>query len=102
MGAALRTPLALLLALVTSVLIGAVLIGGGTTEPTLLAGLAAVAVAVALGAVHRAPPAAAHTGAVAVRARRRRLDQGAPPRQHDPDAAGHTRSRAPSRATATA
>jgi hypothetical protein len=92
MGAALLAPLAFLFALL-----------GAVTEPTqatLLVGLAAVAIAVALGASHRALPTAAHTASVAVHARRRRLDQGAPPRQHDPDAAGHTRGRAPNRVPA--
>jgi hypothetical protein len=81
------------------------LIGAATASPTeagLLVGLAAVAIVVALGAAHRALPTAAHTASVAVRARRRRLDQGAPPRQHDPDAAAHTRGRAPNRAAAVA
>jgi hypothetical protein len=93
MRATLLAPLAFLLALV----------GTATATPTeaaLLVGLAAVAIAVTLGAAHRALPTAAHAASVAVRARRRRLDQGAPPRQHDPDAAGHTRSRAPNRAAA--
>ena len=92
MRAALLAPLAFLLALVAT----------APTETTLLVGLAAVAIAVALGAAHRALPTAAHTASVAVRARRRRLDQGGPPRQHDPDAAGHTRSRAPAPAAAAA
>jgi hypothetical protein len=91
MKAALLAPLAFLLALIGTTT-------ASPTEAALLVGLAAVAIAVALGAAHRAQPT--HTASVAVRARRRRLDQGAPPRQHDPDAAGHTRGRAPDRATA--
>jgi hypothetical protein len=95
MRAALLAPLAFLVALVGTA-------GAAPTETTLLVGLAAVAIAVALGAARRALPTAAHTASVAVRARRRRLDQGGPPRQHDPDAAGHTRSRAPAPAAAAA
>jgi hypothetical protein len=71
-------------------------------HPGLLAGLAAALVVVALAAVRRVPTAAgAPATAVAERARRRALDRGAPPRQHDPDAAGHRRPRAPSRPSAT-
>ena len=71
-----------------------------TDQPTLLVGLTAVLVialvaACAVRTVPAAPPS------VLVRARRRLLDEDAPARQHDPDAAGHTRSRAPSAALAT-
>ena len=90
MRAALLAPLAFLLALL-----------GPTTpvEQSVLLGLVAVVVAAVLAARGALPPAT-HAPAVAVRARRRALDQGPPPRQHDPDAAGHTRSRAPTDAPA--
>jgi hypothetical protein len=91
--AALLAPLAFLVTL----------LGAATVTPpeaSLLVGITAVAIAVTLGASHRALPTAAHTASIAVRARRRRLDQSAAPRQHDPDAAGHTRGRAPNRALA--
>jgi hypothetical protein len=91
MAAALLAPLAYLLALLGPVPIG-------PTATTALLGLAAVLLAALLATRVAAPPA--HTPAVAVRARRRALDQGPPPRQHDPDAAGHTRCRAPSAAPA--
>jgi hypothetical protein len=81
-------PLAFLLALLVA------------DQPTLLVGLTAVLV-IALVAVGQARTAPSNPPSVLVRARRRLLDEDAPPRQHDPDAAGHTRSRAPSRALAT-
>lgn len=94
MPTALLAPLALLL----SVLLGAT--GAAPAQPALLISLLAAAAVLAFAA-RQALPAGARTGAVAVRARRRTLDQGAPPRQDDPDAAGHTRSRAPSEGLAT-
>jgi protein-S-isoprenylcysteine O-methyltransferase Ste14 len=92
--AALLAPLTLLLSLLGVAFAAA-------PQPALLIGLVAAVAVLALATAHRTVPAAAHTGAVAVRARRRALDQGPPPRQHDPDAAGHTRSRAPGRTAAT-
>ena len=88
MRAVLLAPLACLLALLIA------------DQPTLLAGVAAVLV-IALVAARPVRPAPSHLPSVLVRARRRLLDSDAPPRQHDPDAAGHTRSRAPSPAPAT-
>ena len=81
-----------------------VLLGSAVSapQPGLLLGLAAVLVVLAIGAAGQVlSTASAPAYAVAERARRRALDQGGPPRQHDPDAAGHTRPRAPSRPSAT-
>jgi uncharacterized protein DUF6412 len=90
---ALLAPLALLLCVLDAT-------GPAPAQPALLVGLLAAAAVLAVAA-RRALPTAARTGAVAVRARRHALDQGPPPRQHDPDAAGHTRCRAPSEGLAT-
>lgn len=82
--------------LLLAVLIGSSLADGGLTEPSLLLG-AVGALLLAWGIAHRiallAPPAGP---AAAAQAHRRALARGAVPRQRDPDAAGHTRSRAPS------
>jgi hypothetical protein len=86
-------PLAFLLALLGSAIID--------LQPGLLLGLAALLVVVAIGAAHPVLAAGSPAHTVTERARRRALDQGAAPRQHDPDAAGHTRPRAPSRPAAT-
>lgn len=79
-------------------LLGSFLVGA-MAEPTLVVGvLGAVLCAIGL-AHHTAAVLPAITGAVpavAARERRRALARRAVPRQRDPDAAGHTRSRAPS------
>lgn len=83
--------------LLLSALLGMSLADGAFTEPALLIG--AVGALLLAWGVARPPalPTPAGTGpVVAARARRRALAGRAVPRQRDPDAAGHTRSRAPS------
>lgn len=82
--------------LLLSVLLGASVADGVLTEPSLLIG-AVGALLLAWGiAAPAAPPALPAGVAVAAREHRRALARCAVPRQRDPDAAGHTRSRAPS------
>lgn len=88
------------LLLLGSTLAGTVVAGiGAVTEPSLVLGVLA-ALLCPWGAVHRAAvvlPTASRSGpAVAAREHHRVLARRAVPRQRDPDAAGHTRSRAPS------
>lgn len=79
-----------------SVLLGASLADGLLTEPALLFG-AVGALLLAWGVVRPADlPAPVPGPPVAARDRRRTLARAAVPRQRDPDAAGHIRSRAPS------
>jgi len=70
---------------------------GGLGDPSLLAGVVGAALVCAWGLAHTV---AARTGpavpAVVARSHHRALAGRAVPRQRDPDAAGHTRSRAPS------
>ncbi|MGI5129148.1 DUF6412 domain-containing protein [Pseudonocardia sp. CA-107938] len=74
-----------------------VALAGGVGEPGLIAGVVGAALVCAWGLAHvvaaRTDPA---VPAVAARAHHRTLAGRAVPRQRDPDAAGHTRSRAPS------
>jgi hypothetical protein len=82
--------------LLLSVLLGTSLADGALTEPSLLLG-AVGALLLAWGIARPATPPALPAGvAVAAREHRRALARRAVPRQRDPDAAGHTRSRAPS------
>ncbi len=82
--------------LLLSVLLGASVTDGVLTEPSLLLG-AVGALLLAWGITRPAAPPALPAGvAVAAREHRRALARRAAPRQRDPDAAGHTRSRAPS------
>lgn len=79
----------------------AALVGLGTLgEPSLVAGVVGAALACAWGLAHvvaeRSDPA---VPAVAARSHHRALAGRAVPRQRDPDAAGHTRPRAPSAGT---
>lgn len=83
------------------VLLWAALAGLGTVgEPSLVVGVVGAALACAWGHAHlvaeRSDPA---VPAVTARAHHRTLAGRAVPRQRDPDAAGHTRSRAPSAGT---
>ncbi len=81
--------------LLGSLLLSAVLLGG-TVEPALLVGVLGALLWVwgAHRAALSAAPAAVRT--VAARDRRRALARRGVPAQRDPDAAGRTRSRAPS------
>ncbi|WP_300013768.1 DUF6412 domain-containing protein [Pseudonocardia sp.] len=82
--------------LLLSVLLGASMADGALAEPSLLIG-AVGALLLAWGAARPAVPPALPAGvAVAAREHRRALARLAAPRQRDPDAPGHTRSRAPS------
>lgn len=88
------------LLLLVTVLLGSALAGDALlAEPSLLLG-ALGALLLAWGVVGRAdalPLAVAGSGsAIAARDHHRALARRAVPRQRDPDAAGHTRSRAPS------
>lgn len=87
-----RVAAALLLA---ALLLGTVLLGE-VVEPALVAGVLG-ALLCAVAAARPVRTAAALAGpAVAARARRRALARRGTPAQRDPDAAGRTRSRAPS------
>lgn len=83
--------------LLLSALLGTSLADGALTEPALLLG-AVGALLLAWGVARPVvlPVPAGAGPAVAARERRRTLAGRAVPRQRDPDAAGHTRSRAPS------
>ena len=82
--------------LLLSVLLGSSLTDGVLAEPALLLG-AVGALLLAWGVVRPAGlPSRVPGPPVAARDRRRTLARAAVPRQRDPDAAGHTRSRAPS------
>jgi hypothetical protein len=73
---------------------------GGLGEPTLVAGVVGAALICAWGlALTVAQSTDAAVPAVVARSHHRALAGRAVPRQRDPDAAGHTRSRAPSDAT---
>lgn len=85
--------------LLLSVLLGTSLADGAFVEPSSLVLGAVGALLFAWGVarpVGRASSSAGAGPAVAARARRRALARRAVPRQRDPDAAGHIRSRAPS------
>jgi hypothetical protein len=83
--------------LLVSALLGMSLADGVFTEPALLIG-AVGALLLAWGVARPLvlPVPAGAGPVVSARARRRALAGRAVPRQRDPDAAGHTRSRAPS------
>lgn len=86
------------LVLLVSALFGAVLVDAGLLDAgpaetgTLLLG----ALLLVWGVAQTGPSLSAPGPAVAARDRRRAVARRSAPRQHDPDAAGHTRSRAPS------
>ncbi|MDN5748017.1 MAG: DUF6412 domain-containing protein [Pseudonocardia sp.] len=85
--------------LLLSVLLGTSLTDGTFVEPSSLVLGAVGALLFAWGftrPVGRASPTAGTGPAVAARGHRRALARRAVPRQRDPDAPGHTRSRAPS------
>ncbi len=82
--------------LLLSAVLGSALAEGTLTEPSLLLG-ALGALLLAWGVARPVVPPTPSIGpAVAARAHRHALVRSAVPRQRDPDAAGHTRSRAPS------
>ncbi len=88
------------LLLLGSTLVGTAVAGtGAITEPSLVLGVLA-ALLCAWGALRHVavvlPTASGSGPAVAAREHHRVLARRAVPRQRDPDAAGHTRSRAPS------
>lgn len=87
------------LLLLVSILLGTAAADGVFTEPALLLGVLGALLCAwgVVGRAHAAPAAAAGSGpAFAARDHHRALARRAVPRQRDPDAAGHTRSRAPS------
>lgn len=95
-----HSPLPSLRTVLRVLLLGSVLVAVSTvTEPSLLVGVLG-ALLCAWGLASRSmailPTAAAYGPAVAARDHHRALARRAVPRQRDPDAAGHTRSRAPS------